>query len=193
MENAEFKKCSKCKEVKAFSKFHKESRRIDGITCACKICNNILKRKVAIKHREKCNIKAKEWRKNNPEKNRARKLAYHHKKYRVCPIYRLKMRIKGRMYGVINGFCSSRTEELLGCTPKEYKEYLENKFWKDMTWENQGVNGWHIDHIIPLASFDLTNEEELKKAFHYTNTQPLWASDNLKKKDKLNYKVVENA
>ena len=69
----------------------------------------------------------------------------------------------------------------LGCSIKELKTYLEDKFTKGMTWDNRGYYGWHIDHIKPLSSFDLTNPEELKKACHYTNLQPLWAEDNLKK------------
>ena len=52
-----------------------------------------------------------------------------------------------------------------------------------MSWDNQGE--WHIDHIIPCASFDLTNEEEQEKCFHYTNLQPLWAIDNMVKGCKI--------
>jgi hypothetical protein len=49
-------------------------------------------------------------------------------------------------------------------------------------------NGWHIDHIKPCSSFDLTKEEEQRKCFHYTNLQPLWATDNRKKADKIDHK-----
>ena len=54
-----------------------------------------------------------------------------------------------------------------------------------MTWKNHGLKGWHIDHIIPCAAFDLTKEEEQKKCFHYSNLQPLWWIDNLKKSNKM--------
>jgi hypothetical protein len=69
----------------------------------------------------------------------------------------------------------------LGCSIPELKTYLESKFQEGMSWENWGIYGWHIDHIIPLDAFNLTNREEFLKACHYTNLQPLWAEENLKK------------
>ena len=78
----------------------------------------------------------------------------------------------------------------LGCTIPELKQYLESKFQEGMTWDNWGVHGWHIDHIIPLASFDLSDRERFLKACHYTNLQPLWAKDNLSKGDRVNYNSI---
>jgi hypothetical protein len=80
---------------------------------------------------------------------------------------------------------SVSTFKLIGCRKDEYLRYLESLFEPEMTWENYGVHGWHIDHIVPISSFDLTDSEELKKAFHYTNTRPLWAADNWKKGSKI--------
>jgi len=74
---------------------------------------------------------------------------------------------------------SKKTKELLGCTVEELKRYLSNKFVDNMSFENYGK--WHIDHIIPCASFDFSKPEEQAKCFHYTNLQPLWAIDNIKK------------
>ena len=65
------------------------------------------------------------------------------------------------------------------------KQHLESQFKDGMSWNNHGVKGWHIDHIKPCASFDLTDPEEQKKCFHFSNLQPLWWIDNLKKKDKI--------
>lgn len=70
------------------------------------------------------------------------------------------------------------------CSFEELKAYIESKFLPDMTWENRGLYGWHIDHIIPLSVFDLTDETQIYKACHYTNLQPMWAKDNLAKGNK---------
>lgn len=73
----------------------------------------------------------------------------------------------------------------LGCTIEELKILIEKQFEEGMTWENWKIHGWHLDHIIPLANFDLTDRGQFLKACHYTNLQPLWASDNLKKGAKI--------
>lgn len=78
-------------------------------------------------------------------------------------------------YGYRNG---SAVRDL-GCSIPEFKTYIENKFVDGMSWDNHGE--WHLDHIKPLASFDLTDRSQLLIACHYTNYQPLWAIDNLKK------------
>lgn len=72
-----------------------------------------------------------------------------------------------------------KAEKILGVNREFYKKYLEEKFTKGMCWDNYGFRGWHIDHVIPLIS--AKNEEELINLFHYTNTQPLWAVDNISK------------
>jgi hypothetical protein len=69
----------------------------------------------------------------------------------------------------------------LGCSFVQYREYLESLFKDGMTWENYGFHGWHIDHVKPIARFDLAIESEREKAFHYRNTQPMWAAENFKK------------
>lgn len=73
----------------------------------------------------------------------------------------------------------------LGCSIAYLQTYLESKFQEGMTWKNYGFYGWHLDHIIPLDRFDLTNREEFLKACHYTNLQPMWGSENMSKGSKL--------
>ena len=62
--------------------------------------------------------------------------------------------------------------------------HLERQFTQGMTKENHGKYGWHVDHIKPCSSFDLSDIEQQKLCFHYTNLQPLWAKDNIKKSNK---------
>lgn len=100
-----------------------------------------------------------------------------------------KLKLIARAYGSIRAAlkCQSvrtdtRSYGYLGCTGEEFAEYLVHHYsWKhDFTLENHGTV-WHIDHIRPLASFNLDNEEERKAAFHYTNCQPMRASENMSK------------
>ena len=83
----------------------------------------------------------------------------------------------------------SSSVELLGASIPDVIKHLEKQFKQGMTWKNHGKDGWHIDHIRPCASFDLSKLEEQKKCFHYNNLQPLWSVDNIKKGAKLNYEL----
>lgn len=74
-------------------------------------------------------------------------------------------------------------EELIGCNTENLKQHLENQFKSNMSWKNYGLGGWEIDHIKPLAS--AKTKEELYNLFHYTNLQPLWASENRSKGCKI--------
>lgn len=69
----------------------------------------------------------------------------------------------------------------LGCTLPQFKKHIESLFLPGMKWENWAFRGWHIDHIIPLTAFDLTDPEQVKKACHYTNLQPMWWRENISK------------
>lgn len=89
------------------------------------------------------------------------------------------------MWKAIKGKGKSRpTLEYLGMPVPEFQEYIAAMFQEGMSWDNHGHSTWHLDHIIPLASFDFAgvdSEEQLSKAFHYSNYQPLWAKDNMQK------------
>lgn len=75
----------------------------------------------------------------------------------------------------------STTMKLMGCSIQKLRKHLENQFKRGMTWNNYGYYGWHIDHIIPCSKFDLSKPKEQRKCFHYSNLQPLWATENLSK------------
>jgi hypothetical protein len=98
--------------------------------------------------------------------------------------YKMRSSCSGRIayalkkYGKVK---SDRTEHLLGCSIAFFIKHIESQFTEGMCWESYGKYGWHVDHIYPCAAFDLTKESELRKCFHYSNHQPLWAFDNLSK------------
>jgi len=135
-----------------------------------------------IKNKQTINQKDKDYRTSNGEKiNQRRRYRYQNDTQ-----FKMQMRLRGRLVDAISS--SQKAGSFvrdLGCPVHELKHYLESKFQEGMTWDNWGLYGWHIDHIIPLSSFDLTDRAQFLKACHYTNLQTLWAEDNLKKSDKV--------
>lgn len=98
---------------------------------------------------------------------------------------RIKARCSCRIWHAIkNNIKTARTIELLGCNIEFLISHLESKFTVGMTWENYGRWGWHIDHIKPCSKFDLSQPQQQRECFHYTNLQPLWAADNIRKFNK---------
>ncbi len=120
------------------------------------------------------------------EKNRVKLNNANRNRYASDFEYRIKNIIRSRFVCAIkNDFKAGSAVDGLGCTIEFLKGYIEKLFKPGMHWGNWGRHGWHIDHIIPLASFDLTDRDQLLKACHYTNLQPLWAADNLSKGAKM--------
>jgi hypothetical protein len=112
-------------------------------------------------------------------------------RYKTDVKHRLTIQMRSRLQAALKGTAkAASTMKLLGCSAADLKTYLESLWLPGMSWENHGtyrVGGemtWHIDHIKPCVSFDLTDPEQQRKCFHYTNLQPLWAVDNLVKKAK---------
>ena len=126
--------------------------------------------------------------KNKDKIKRNKKNLYRKKKYETDPLFKLSLLLRTRIIKALKVKSwnkANTTADILGCDFETVKLHLEKQFVDGMNWDNHGLFGWHIDHIIPLAS--ATTEKELLKLCHYTNLQPLWAEDNLKKSDKLNY------
>jgi hypothetical protein len=140
---------------------------------------------------EKRKESVKKWREKNPEKRKKYRDSYKTRKHQQRkerrekdPVFNLINRVRCRLWKYINILKirkNNTTFDIVGCSPEFLKEHLEKQFKVGMTWENK--NKWHIDHIVPLSSAN--NEEELYKLCHYTNLQPLWAEENLKKSNKI--------
>ena len=124
------------------------------------------------------NERSKLYDKNNPEKR-----AEYKRKYRQSAKGRMVDNIRCRLKRCIkNQSGKVFVERNFGCSREELMEHIEKQFIDGMSWDNYG--DWHIDHIKPLSKFDLTSLEEQYAANHYSNLQPLWKEDNLRKKDK---------
>ena len=100
--------------------------------------------------------------------------------------YKIRMTLTSRIKVAVKAATTDKcykTMDLLGCTIDHVRQHLEAQFTDGMTWDNHGE--WHIDHIKPCASFDLTDADQQRECFNYTNLQPLWAKDNLAKGAKI--------
>ncbi len=105
-------------------------------------------------------------------------------KEKIDPVYRIKERLRSYLSRSIKGVIqkNSKTERIVGTSFKNLVSHLEKQFKPGMTLSNYGK--WHIDHIKPISKFDLTKAGELEKCFHYTNLQPMWAVDNIRKSNR---------
>ena len=155
------------------------------------------KKSYAIKNKDKIAIKRSEYHKTHRERlnNIAKTYRKSHKTeinkyFKNRRLIDSSFRISGNLRSRIKKFYKSKTFDggnisftSVGCTPEFLRNYLETKFKTGMSHENYGYKGWHIDHIIPLAS--AKNKEELERLCHYTNLQPLWWWENLQKSDNI--------
>lgn len=120
------------------------------------------------------------WYEANPDYQKQ----YHNRRYAEDQAFALTKASRARIHRALRSAIGNPgkarpTLDLLGCSAEEYRAYLEALFEPGMTWENWGH--WHIDHIRPLASFDLSDPDQQARAFHHTNTKPMWADENRSK------------
>jgi len=208
----ETKVCGKCKVIKDVGHFGKDKRTPTGLRSTCNECrreesekyrkNNPEKRKETLKkfylkNKESELLRLKIYRKNNPKKRKEtlkkhyennkteinrKQVIRNKKRYETNYLYRVihNLRIRTKEY-LKQHHSKGKFFNTIGCSPKFLKEHLQSQFKDGMSWDNYG--SWHIDHIIPLSS--AKNIEEISKLCHYSNLQPLWASDNLSKGNKI--------
>lgn len=191
------KQCSACGEYKELDNFYKAKRKLFNRSPICISCDKQRKSINRKKNREHYLEYSKKYRENNKDKIKQYELANKDrinenrrknkaKRRGSDPKFVISHSLRCRLRSALAGESkSTSTLSLLGCSVEYLVQHLENQFTDGMNWDNYGLYGWHIDHIKPCASFDLTKEEEQRKCFHYTNLQPLWAKDNYAKGDKI--------
>lgn len=153
-------------------------------------------------HVQEYKDRKKQWRSDHPEREAATRREYiqqnrdavneYHRNWKAArsktdPQYKLKLnisrRIRYELHTLNKGRKISRTVEYIGCSIEDLKTHIEEQFAPQMTWENYG-SVWHIDHRIPCAAWDLTNETESRYCWNYRNLQPMFAIENMQKKDR---------
>jgi len=176
----ETKICKTCNQNKSVCKFSRNTLSTDGFMNDCKTCRSIKEKKYRELNPEKNKNRRKKYYENNKDKHKN----YFIKKRNIDPIFKLSDNMRRRLnffLKIKNWSKTNKTFDLIGCSPQFLKEHLQSQFKDGMSWDNYG--SWHIDHIIPLSSAKTT--EEFNKLCHYSNLQPLWASENLSKGKKI--------
>lgn len=195
------KHCPTCDSWLELDSYTKQSSSWDGLCRMCRECFREYKRNKR-ETDEKYKQKDQEYKEKYVESGRRREVSqkrykekrdeilencknYNKWRYHNDPVYKMGIILRSRARREL-----SKTKgeigidsylELAGCTPEFLKNHIQSQFTEGMTWDNHCFSGWHVDHIKPLCSFDLNDNEEIKKAFHYSNLQPLWSEENLKK------------
>ena len=203
------KVCSKCKEEKSLSDFYKDSDKKSNLRPDCKICRDKITlkyytknkkdiskqvKKNYIKNRKLYRLKHKDYYLNNKQqiqsriiKNRKENREGYNKqknnRYHNDINFKVMCCLRTRIYQALKGENKSlSTMILIGCEIDYLMFHIQEQFTEGMNWNNYG--SWHIDHKLPCTSFDLSKSKEQQKCFHYSNLQPLWAIDNIRKGNK---------
>jgi hypothetical protein len=195
------KSCLICNLTLPIEEFYLKKSEKDGRHRYCKKCNkeknDLYYKNIGKLNREEYYIKYRE--ENREYFRKSNHFNYHHNKdyYRKYNVERYNNDVSHKIKKVTavrihdalkayNSLKNNKTISYLGCSIGEYVKYLESLFTPEMNWNNYGKGKyWEIDHYLPIDSFDLTNEEECYKCFHYKNTRPLSIKDNREKSNKI--------
>jgi len=209
MESMEMRKCCRCKQLLPIDCFYYVNGKRKRWYSDCKKClseTRKARRKNDPEYQKRLSLNTLNWQRNHKkqvnertrrsyQKNIVKRRKYYsiYRRAKYCkdkhdPVFRMLRSHRCRIQKILRyNFVKkpARTMKLFGCSAVQLKDYLAGKFTAGMTWENHGSFGWHVDHIKPLASFNFRVEAQIMAAFHYTNLQPLWWYENLKKSDKV--------
>lgn len=185
------KKCRVCTQLKDLTDFPIRKDSKDGRRNSCSDCNKLSHKAIYAGKAELRKSQVRQHYADNRYKVLAQKKEYYHanaqtikskivEKRQTDLQARLRHRLRTRLNKALKkSFKSGSAVSDLGCSIEQFKIHLESLFKPGMTWENLGQ--WHVDHKYPLAAFDLTDRSQFLRAAHFTNLQPLWASDNISK------------
>ncbi len=153
-------------------------------TSMCVECGRQHSRNWARNNPEEHARRAREWQKSNKSRRTKTAIKYVANRKKNDPVFRMKHEVRSMIATAFtrSGYTkTSRTHEIIGCSWEEFTVHIERQFLPGMTWENRHL--WHIDHITPLST--AKTEEDVIALNHVSNLRPIWAEDNIAKKDKL--------
>lgn len=202
------KRCCTCKEFLPRERFGPSKQRKDGLRPNCRVCHNKGTAASRARNLEASREASRRWQANNPDKAKAKRerwkqanpgretflaarwrannpdrLADTTAARRAKPEVRMMRSIAQRIRNFVHKKDGASTHKLVGYTGGELRQHLERQFLPGMTWENYGE--WHIDHILPLASFHSSSDDAIRRAWSLSNLRPIWAKDNFQKRDKV--------
>ena len=190
------KVCSKCKMEKEVDFYYKDKGGVLGFRSSCKQCDIDRVSNYNYKNIDQRRRIQKKYRESNRSTVNADRQRYYYsnkelinQKYKTRKLVDSSFKLAGNLrrrlcVAVKNGQKTGSAIADLGCSIIELKKHLKSQFQPGMTWRNYDRDGWHIDHVVALSLFDLSDREQMLKACHYTNLQPLWAKDNIKKSNR---------
>ena len=211
------KTCNKCGVIQLKMNFHKAKNNKDGLHTHCRICRKIIRKKYYDENRERELQNSKKYSDENHERQLENIKKYYNenrdlrliqiKKYNqehrdeiniylknrrdTNTQYRLACNLRSRTYQAFksqNIRKTNKTFDLLGCSHSFFKKWIEFRLYGNMTLENYG-NVWENDHCLPINSFNLFNENEMKKCFNWKNLRPMSAKENISKKAKVDQRL----
>ena len=182
------KLCSKCGIEKPLEGFYKNLAKRDGVQHSCKVCERKRKRLYIKNNPIKYSERRRKDRLKHIDRSRKYSREYTRKRRREDPSFRITENCRRRIHSILKGKVkSASSQKLIGCTWKYLKQWIESQMTDIMTFETI-----HIDHMMPLSSFDLSKAEEQRKASHYTNLQPMLPSEYMSKGNNIIYDMRWN-
>lgn len=184
----ETKKCKGCKKMRSLTLFVKTKK--ESYTLYCNECLE-KQRQYRRDNNEDYNLRARQ----RYVKNKEKILEYHQntkaqrnerlrEKGKNDPVYRAKESLKARIHDLLKNVKAHKSNHLMGCSKKELQDWLESQFGDEYSWDNYGKD-WHIDHVVPISFFNITDPNEQLICFNWTNLRPLHATSNVSKSCKV--------
>lgn len=196
--------CQKCHALKSMDNYYRlKYVRKSGVKTSyfpyCKQCHKAKTKLWRQRHREVDNARRRERRRRKKmgverksprtyEEVKAYKREYYRTRYGTDPTFNLIGRLRSRLNKALRcNVKSASTETLIGICAEECRKHIESQFTEGMSWHSD----MHVDHIVPCASFDLSDPQEQRKCFHWTNLRPMWGPENLCKSDKMTKEAAQ--